>query len=45
MISLEVSFLDKIGEIILVILTSVGGISGIIIIAVKFCSNIIAVRI
>ena len=44
MISLEVSFLDKIGEIILVILTSVGGISGIIIIAVKFCSNIIAKR-
>ena len=41
---MEVSFLDKIGEIILVILTSVGGISGIIIIAVKFCSNIIAKR-
>lgn len=36
--------MDKIGEIILVILTSVGGISGIIIIAVKFCSNIIAKR-
>ena len=41
---MEVSFLDKIGEIVLGILASVGGISGIIIIAVKFSSNIIAKR-
>lgn len=41
---MEVSFFDKIGEIILGILASVSGISGIIILAVKFSGNIIAKR-